>query len=221
LTAIVGLGGGVLLISTMPGLLPAAAVVPVHGIVQLASNLSRAGFARNAIDRSIVTRYAAGAVIGAVAAAPLVRRMPGTWLPLLIGSFVLIVTWLPRPSSAVRFPVAFPVLGAIQTFVSLFVGAAGPLSPPVLLRAGLSRDRLVATHAAMMSWMHTLKVATFTALGFAFIEYLPLASGMVVAVILGSWVGTRLRAHVPERLFRGLLRGIVTVLALRLIWMQL
>ncbi len=30
-------GGGILLISLMPGLLPVAAVVPVHGVVQLAS----------------------------------------------------------------------------------------------------------------------------------------------------------------------------------------
>ena len=33
---------GVLLISAMPGFLPVAAVVPVHGGVQLASNVSRA-----------------------------------------------------------------------------------------------------------------------------------------------------------------------------------
>ena len=40
-TAIIGMGGGIMLISAMPGLLPAAAIVPVHGAVQLASNSSR------------------------------------------------------------------------------------------------------------------------------------------------------------------------------------
>ena len=39
-TGIIGIGGGLMLISVMPGLLPAAAIVPVHGAVQLASNSS-------------------------------------------------------------------------------------------------------------------------------------------------------------------------------------
>lgn len=43
-TAIIGVGGGIALISVMPGLLPAAAIIPVHGAVQLASNASRVFF---------------------------------------------------------------------------------------------------------------------------------------------------------------------------------
>ena len=46
LTAVLGIGGGVLWISVMPGLIVPAAVIPVHGVVQLASNASRALFAR-------------------------------------------------------------------------------------------------------------------------------------------------------------------------------
>ena len=44
LTAITGIGGGMMLIAFMPGLLPAAAIVPVHGAVQLFANSSRALF---------------------------------------------------------------------------------------------------------------------------------------------------------------------------------
>jgi hypothetical protein len=44
LTAITGIGGGMMLIAIMPGFLPAAAIVPVHAAVQLFSNSSRAFF---------------------------------------------------------------------------------------------------------------------------------------------------------------------------------
>ena len=37
-----GLGGGVLVLATMANLLPPMALVPIHGVVQLGSNLSRA-----------------------------------------------------------------------------------------------------------------------------------------------------------------------------------
>ncbi|WP_161787446.1 hypothetical protein [Endozoicomonas numazuensis] len=38
-TAVLGVGG-VLLITLMPGLIPVAAIVPVHGVVQFFSNTS-------------------------------------------------------------------------------------------------------------------------------------------------------------------------------------
>ncbi len=44
LTAITGIGGGMMLIAIMPGFLPPAAIVPVHATVQLFSNSSRALF---------------------------------------------------------------------------------------------------------------------------------------------------------------------------------
>ncbi len=40
LTAVTSIGGGMMLIVIMPGFLPAAAIVPVHALVQLFSNSS-------------------------------------------------------------------------------------------------------------------------------------------------------------------------------------
>ena len=216
LTAVLGIGGGVLLISLMPGLLPAAAVVPVHGVVQLASNVSRALFALEHVEWRLFGAYVAGAAAGAAVGARFVVALPEGVLPLLLGAFILFVTWTPGLKT-VRVPGRFFTTGAIQTFVSLFVGAAGPLVSPMLLREGLTRDRIVATHAVMMSALHALKLAAFAALGFAFGPYLPLLAGMVVSATLGSWAGTRLRAHVPEERFRFLFKGLLTLLALRLI----
>ena len=51
---IFGLGGGVLLIVLMPGFVPAGAIIPLHAVVQLASNASRAGFGIGHIDTGII-----------------------------------------------------------------------------------------------------------------------------------------------------------------------
>ncbi len=51
LTAVLGLGGGMLLISLMSVFLPPGAVVPVHGVVQLASNASRGALAPREVRR--------------------------------------------------------------------------------------------------------------------------------------------------------------------------
>ncbi len=216
-TAVVGVGGGTLLISVMPGSLPIAAIVPVHGVVQFASNLSRAAFAHRRIQWRLVRPFVLGAAIGALAGSFFVESVPTEWLPILLGSFILVVTWLPRPRAMPRIPAPFVQVGAVQTFASLFVGIAGPLNVAPLLREGLSRDELVATDAAMNTSLHGIKVATFVVLGFAYAEWLPLIGAMVVAVSLGSWVGTHLRARVPERPFRFVLRWLLTALAIRIL----
>ena len=42
LAGAMGMGGGVLLIALMPGLVPVAAIIPLHAATQLASNASLA-----------------------------------------------------------------------------------------------------------------------------------------------------------------------------------
>lgn len=216
LTAILGIGGGVLLIALMPGLLPAAAVVPVHGVVQLASNVSRACFARRSIAWQPLFPFAVGAVLGAALGSQVVVELPERWLPLLLGSFILIVSWLPKLELR-RWPGRFFSLGAVQTFVSLFVGAAGPLASPLLLREGYEHRRIVATHGAMMSLLHLMKTLTFVALGFSFGPWVPLLAAMIVAVTAGSWVGNRLRDRLPEANLKLAFKILLSALALRLI----
>lgn len=216
LAAVLGLGGGVLLISLMPGLIPNAAVVPVHGVVQWASNLSRAALAWREITWKPLGSFTLGAAIGAAVGSRWVVVLPDGWLPVLLGLFILFVTWAPWLRS-IRWPGRFVTVGGVQTFVSLFVGAAGPLISPLLLREGFGRDRIVATHGAMMSVLHGLKTATFVVLGFEFLAYGPLMAGMIVAATLGSWAGTRLRGRLSEKRFRKAFKVLLTLLALRLV----
>ncbi len=88
---------------------------------------------------------------------------------------------------------------------------------PFLVRAGLSRDQLVVTGAALMTIVHLVKIITFGLLGFTFGPYLLLMILMVIAVISGSYAGTKLRNKVPEQLFLIALKGLVSLLALRMI----
>lgn len=216
LTGIVGLGGGLLLIAAMPGLLPLAAVVPVHGGVQLASNVSRALLDLRAVAWRLVVPFVVGAALGAALGSQIVVRLPARYLLPLLGLFVLVVTWAPS-RRRIRLPGNYAVLGGVATFVSLFVGAAGPVCSPFLLREGLSRDGIVATQAAWMTVLHSMKLLVFGLLGFAFGPYLFLMTGMVVAAVLGSWAGKRLRGRVPEQRFRTVFRILLTLLALRML----
>ncbi len=216
LTAVLGLGGGMLLISIMSVFLPPGAVVPMHGVVQLASNASRGALAPREVRRDILWPFLAGCAIGALAGSRVVLRVPSEFLPILLGLFILLMTWLPQIKKRLWFPGRFLSLGFVQAFLTLFVGATGPLNLPFLIRAGLTRDQLVVTTAAFMSCAHLVKILTFGLLGFAFVPYLNLMALMILAVIAGSYAGTKFRHRVPEELFLLAFKLLISLLAIRM-----
>jgi len=217
LTAIMGLGGGVLLIATMPGLMPTAAIIPVHACTQLASNLSRAAFGWRDIDWGIVPAIALGALLGAWLGSEIYASLDLRWLPALMGCVILVFTWLPLPVMRGGGQGSLFLLGFYQTGIGMLAGATGPLGAAVLQRRKQQRDWLVVNTAAYMCINHFLRTFAFVLLGFSFAPWWSLLTGLVLAVVAGSWVGTRIRPRVPQLNFERWFRVVVTLLALRMI----
>jgi len=216
-TATVGIGGGMLLIAFMPGLLPTGAIVPVHGAVQLASNGSRFALALHAVRWDLAIPFALGGSLGAALGLVVPIEMDPATMRLLLGTVILLGTWLPPLPAAGRWRGRYAVLGAAQTFVSLFVGVAAPVNKPFLIRDRLTHDQRVVTHAVQVTALHLWKLAVFVALGFAFGDYALLIAAMAVAAVLGSWVGTHIRRYLPERPMRLFIKLLLTAVALRLL----
>lgn len=219
LTAITGIGGGMILIALMPGLLPAPAIVPVHAAVQLFSNASRAMFGWRFLRWEFVLAFIGGGIVGGLIAAGIAREIDLEYTPLLIATYILYTVWGPP----LRFPLPlkgeFVVIGLLQTGLSMLVGATGPMGQATLLRRGLQRDALVVTGALMTLFTHLIKILLFALLGFAFAEYWKIIAGMSAGVIVGAWIGTHIRYRIDERLFRRMLKWLLTLLALRMIYL--
>ena len=65
LTASFGLGGGLALLAVMSATLPAAAVIPVHGVAQLGANFSRFTLQQRHVLWPIILWFALGSALGA------------------------------------------------------------------------------------------------------------------------------------------------------------
>ncbi len=215
--AVFGMGGGVPLIALMPGFVPAAAIIPLHAVTQLASNGSRVLFGFRHIDYSLIPPFVLGAVFGAALGSQVFQNLNLDWLPAIIGVVVLLITWAPLPlvNGEGRWPLA--LLGFYQTVIGMVIGAVGPLGAAVLARRDARRDWLVVNTGVYMTSNHLIKVLAFALMGFSFAPYLGLMLGMVGAGIIGSWLGTRLRKFVPQVNFQFWFKLLVSVLALRMI----
>ena len=138
---------------------------------------------------------------------------------LFIAVYILFVVWGFLFKFSKPPPGEFAVIGAIQTGLSMLVGATGPMSQAALMARDLKRDALVVSGALMTTFTHLTKVVLFALLGFAFAEYWLLIAGMAAAVIVGAAIGTRLRYQVSEAVFRRILKWALTLLALRMVYL--
>jgi len=227
LSAVVGLAGGMTLLAVMLLFLDPLTAIPIHGVVQLVSNGSRAWLQREHVDRGIAWRYGLLLLPAGWVGLWLARGLPSPALRTFIGLFVLLATWMPRllllgahPERAAprrRFVVLGGVVGALNTTI----GATGPLIAPFFLNAGLSRFQMVGTQAACQLLGHLAKIVIFGIAGFAFARYAGMLLVLCVLVVVGTAVGTRLLERVNERAFVWLYKGVLTAIALYLVAREL
>lgn len=222
LTAAFGIGGGVALLAVMGFAMPVSSLIPVHGAVQLGSNAGRLWVQRAHVALKQLSWFAAGALVGALAGVPMVIALDEALLKTVLGAFILAVTWVKMPairSGGDRAQAAFLAAGgALTTFATMFVGATGPLAAAFLQRSASTRHAYAATHAAVMSVQHGLKVAVFALAGFAFADWFALVAAMVASGYAGTLAGSRLLDRLSGEAFAVILRWLVTLLALLLVF---
>lgn len=217
IAASLGLGGGLLVMATMASLLPPTVLIPLHGVVQLGSNLGRALIMRGDVLTHVVPPFLIGTIIGAAIGGHLVVSLPTQVLQIVLGTFILYATFGPKLRASRPGKKSFFGLGAIGAFVTMFVGATGPLVAPFAAASSDKRQEVVATHAVLMTIQHSFKIVAFGLLGFAFGPYVPLLAGLLLLGFAGTFCGKHMLNFMPEHIFRILLKIVLTVLSLRLI----
>ncbi len=216
-TTAFGAGGGVLLLGVLPVFLPVAAVIPVHGVLQAGSNGLRTGLLIRHIRWSLLLAFTGGGLIGTVIGASLFVRLPEAWLELALGTFILWTCWGPRPRLRRRSLTVLGAGGAVTGALTLFVGATGPFVAALLGALRLERHAHMATFSACMLLQHTLKIAAFGLMGFAFAPWLPFIVAMFVAAFVGTWLGRLALGRMGDARFHRVLAVLLTLLALRLV----
>lgn len=221
LTGVFGLGGGLLLLGFMPLFLPVAAVIPVHGVTQLASNASRAGFSWSHIRWDIMPTYLLGSIVGTACFSLILQAISLAYLPLFIGSYILLSQWSDVFNRVVTRFESFTLLGFFQVGLSLLSGTIGPVHMVLLKKRFNNQHEIVATAAAMMSIKHGLKVIAFIVIGVQFWQFADVMLAMIVCAVIGSYIGTQLRGRLDKKHFAPVLKVLLSLLAIRMIWVTL
>ena len=218
ITASLGLGGGALTIATMALIMPPTVLVPLHGVVQLGSNFGRAVLLKKHVLYKVLPMFLVGSLIGIIIGGKVVVTLPIFLLQGILAIFILYSTWVPGFTAQKPKKIAFFGAGLVGAFTTMFVGATGPVVAPFALAASEVRQQFVATHASFMTIHHSFKLIAFGFLGFAFGPYIPLLIGLLLFGFAGTYLGKIMLNRLPEKLFRSLLKAVLTIMAGRLIY---
>ncbi len=213
-----GTAGGLILLALMAVTLPPAIVIPVHTVVQLGSGVTRTLIMWRYVMKQTLLPFLLGSIAGGALGGRIFVSLPTAWLQVILGIFILIVTWLPKLGRIGAERGRFAILGFAATFLGVFVSATGTLVAPFVASAAPDRRNHAATVGALMSFVHISKIAAFSFIGFAVGAYIPLMAAMIAAGAVGNWIGEEALHRISERNFRLILQWFLTALALQLLW---
>ncbi|MEM6971570.1 MAG: TSUP family transporter [Pseudomonadota bacterium] len=214
MAAAFGLGGGAVMLAVLATVLPAAAIIPIHGLVQLGSNAGRAAIMISHTHRAILPTFLMGAGIGVALGGVLLVQLPAAAIRIGVGLFVLWSVFGTPPAFMNR---SAGVAGGISSFLTMFFGATGPFVAAYLRTLSLPKDTHVATHSVLMTVQHLLKCVAFGLVGFAFAQWLPLIAALIVAGFIGTLAGRAVLRRLDDDRFRRVLDIILIVLGLNLV----
>ena len=230
ISAVLGMGGGIILLGIMAIIIPEGyKVIALHGVVQLFSNTTRTYVFRQYIQNNLIKQFFIGALIGVFLSIIIIITLINYFnvesanqikvevLKPFIGLFIIWYLFLKGPKKVKKTNSFIPV-GLIAGLSSIFVGAVGPLIAPFFLSQNLNKEQIIANKAASQMITHISKIPLF--IYFFNMSYqsewnvlLPL----ILAVYIGTNFGKKILSFIPEPLFKKLFKITLFIIAVRLI----
>lgn len=218
LSAIIGMGGGIILLAVMLLFMPVEVAIPIHAAVQLISNGTRTLVYLKHVQWKVWALFCVPAVLGILLGREIFLVLDRDWLRIGMALFILITTFLPKPKGGQAWPLwPFAIAGAIAGTLGMLVGATGPIIAPFFLHAKLLKEKLIATKAVCQSTIHILKLVAFGTIGVSFQDLSALILLLGAAVIIGTFLGKKLLHRISEQTFVYLVKAALAVIAIKLL----
>jgi len=192
-------------------LLSVPSAMVLHGVAQAVSNGSRIWLHREHIRWNVLIPYSAGSFV-ILALFILVTFVPDKGLVfVLIGSFPFLALILPKSFELdiQRKPVAF-LCGLVVTTAQMLAGASGPVLDIFYVTSTLTRHEILGTKAITQTLGHVIKLTYYAFFLTLTIELPPwIYPAVVLAAILGNWLGKQVIERIDDQLFKKVGRYVI------------
>ena len=229
ISAVIGMGGGIILLGIMAIIIPEGyMVIALHGFIQLFSNTTRTYIFRHSLKKELIQKFIVGALVGSLLSGLIIilllyffnvqsaNQIKIEILKPIIGIFIIWYLFIKKNKKQKHS--SFILVGGISGLSSVFIGATGPLIAPFFLNNNLSKENIIANKAACQVITHISKIPLFIYFfNVNYINQYQILIPLILAVYLGTHLGKKVLSFIPERLFKKLFRFILLIIAIKLI----
>ena len=224
INSIAAVGGGMTLFAIMISILPYAIVVPVHGVIQIWSSVTRVWVFRSHINyrliRIYLITYIPSAVLGVYfwkTMVELEHLQPYLKIAMAVYLLMFLGNWTVKIRTTNRTKLML-YAGGWSGVVALTAGSPAPVMAPLFIKADLYKEEFIGTWALAGIVIHLAKLPLFYFIWKIIgAEHFWLIALLGIGVVMGTFIGKAALVHVSETLFRKLLTVVLLFLAAKLI----
>lgn len=217
ISSVLGVAGGslsLIILSTAYGIKTA---IPLHGLLQAFSNLSRIIIFFRHIDFYLLGYFSILILPGSALGAYFFQAVAGDYLEFAIGISILINLYAPW-GRLISFKnrYLFIPLGFIAGFLNMIIGITGPFLAPFFYKAGYTKHRFIATKGACQFLSQLAKINSFLFLiEFDFIKYNNDIAVFIPAVLGGTILGKYILNYIDNNRFLYISKILLTIIAIK------
>lgn len=220
MTSVVGAGGGTVLLAAMLQFMNPAEAIPVHGVIQFSSNLTRTWLLRKFINWPIVIRFTLLLPIGVYLGLQIFQNIDANYIKNIIGIFILLALGFQNLKITKNIYVpnyVYYVIGFLTGILNILVGVIAPLLAVIVKQSITEKKSIVGTLGYFGLIGNLIKIIGFSFIGFSFYEYIDTFLMIIPATLIGSRVGQFLLNKISNKIFMIFFQIILIGLAIRLL----
>ena len=220
MTSIAGAGGGTVLLASMLQFMNPSEAIPVHGVIQLSSNIARVWLLRKFVKWTIILKFSLLIPLGVYIGLEIFRNVDADDIKNLIGLFIIIALVLQNLKSIRNIIISsnwYYLIGFLTGILNILVGVIAPLLAVIIKHSLNEKKSIVGTLGYFGFVGNFTKIVGFSLIGFTFIEYIDTFLLMIPATLLGSRIGQYLLDKISNKFFFYIFQVILIALALRLL----
>jgi len=210
-------GGVFVLLAATTAVLPMTAAVPLQGVFSASSILMRIWLFRHHLSWPTIIMFIPGGAIGAFFGVRVFVTLDEAFIATAVGLLLLGILWMPSASFRLSAGRPFFAVGIAHGFLGTLFGV-GTMLQPLILLTDLKKLQITGTLAMCLFVLDIIKTTGYVLAGFDYAPFLPHIVIATLAGIAGVFIGKRITHRISEAQFRMVLKGLISLVALRLVF---
>lgn len=225
INGVAGFGAALIAMPMVTQFVDITVAVPACTLISLGMNSQTGLTYRKHADWHRLKFLIIGAFPGTLLGVTLMKQLPGTWLKLAMGCFLIMYsTWSLFFEGRVKVRASRHwglLAGCCSTAIGTAFGMGGPPTIVYTSLTGWSRDQIKAAIGAFFMVAGVIMITAQLLSGLQSMASLGLALVSIPASIMGGWIGIRLSRHIGEFSYRRILFSLLAFMGMLIIYRAL